>query len=241
MGARMGHVMVGNARSSGPVKHAQSSDGSKRETKLLPLMDAQSRLLAALRLMPSEIVTLDSAYGRVSSDDVTALLSCPPARVSAMDGYACRSEDIARLPVRLRKIGISRAGKRFDGPLERGTCVRIFTGGIVPEDANLIALQEDATEFDDIVDICEFPRPGQFIRPSGRDFTAGDACVRKGRVLTARDIGILAASALDAAATTCRPVSSPVVPKGSDVDKNLPQSSAGHKRGSLNRFGADAV
>jgi molybdopterin molybdotransferase len=185
--------MNGNARSSGPVKHARSSDGSKRGTEPLPLIDAQSRLLAALRLMPSEIVTLDLAYERVSSDDVKALLSCPPAPVSAMDGYACRSEDIARLPVRLRKIGISRAGKRFDGPLERGTCVRIFTGGIVPKDADLIALQEDATEFDDIVDICQVPRPGQFIRPSGRDFTAGDVCVRKGRVLTARDIGILAA------------------------------------------------
>jgi molybdopterin molybdotransferase len=190
----MGHVMVGNAISSGAVKHNQSNAGSKREPELLPLVDAQSRLLAALPLRPSEIVTLDRAYGRVSSDDVTALLSHPPARVSAMDGYACRSEDIAGVPVRLRKIGISRAGERFEGPLECGTCVRIFTGGIVPEDANLIVLQEDATEFGDIVGICEVPRPGQFIRPSGLDFTAGDTCVRKGRVLTARDIGILAAN-----------------------------------------------
>ncbi len=126
----MGHVMDGNARRSGAMRHTQSGAGSKPE--LLPLVDAQSLLLAALPLMPSEIVTLDAAYGRVSSDDVAALLSCPPTRVSAMDGYACRSEDIARVPVRLRKIGISRAGKRFDGPLESGTCVRIFTGGIVP-------------------------------------------------------------------------------------------------------------
>jgi molybdopterin molybdotransferase len=186
--------MIANPINAGVVEHPQAGAVSEQRPKLLPLVDAQSRLLAALPLMPSEIVTLDSAYGRVSGDDVTALLNYPPAPVSAMDGYACRSDDIARLPVRLRKIGVSRAGERFEGPLKSGTCVRIFTGGIVPEGADLIALQEDVTEFEDIADIREVAEPGRFIRRSGLAFTVGDVCVGKGRVLTARDIGILAAS-----------------------------------------------
>ena len=38
---------------------------------------------------------------------------------------------------------MSRAGERFEGTLEAGNCVRVFTGGMVPEGADTIAIQED--------------------------------------------------------------------------------------------------
>src|SRR5262249_26615639 len=112
----------------------------------------------------------------------------------AMDGYACRSADTTQLPVRLRKIGVSRAGERFDGTVEAGTCVRIFTGGMVPKGTDTIAIQEDTTDLGESIEIREVARRGVFIRGVGLDFKAGDLCVAKGRALTARDIGILAAS-----------------------------------------------
>jgi molybdopterin molybdotransferase len=110
-----------------------------------------------------------------------------------MDGYACRSKDVTRLPARLRKIGISRAGERFQGDVAASTCVRIFTGGIVPEGADVIALQEDAVEIGGEVEIREVPAVGKHIRRAGLDFAAGEVCLTKGRALTARDIGLLAA------------------------------------------------
>src|SRR6516165_4981355 len=73
--------------------------------KLLSLVDAQARLLAGLPVTSPEAVSLDRAYGRVSSDDIKAILSYPPVPLSAMDGYACRSADTRRLPVYLRRIG----------------------------------------------------------------------------------------------------------------------------------------
>jgi molybdopterin molybdotransferase len=164
-----------------------------KRPKLLSLVDAQARLLAELPLTPPEMVGLDCAYGRVSSDDIKAILSYPPAPLSAMDGYACRSADTTRLPVCLRKIGVSRAGVRFEGMLEAGTCVRIFTGGMVPEGADTIAIQEDTVDVGGAIEIREVAEPGAFIRRAGLGFKAGDLCVKKGRALTARDIGILAA------------------------------------------------
>jgi molybdopterin molybdotransferase len=144
-------------------------------------------------LAPSEEIDLSRALGRVCGEDIYAKLSHPPAAVSAMDGYACRSKDVTRLPARLRKIGISRAGERFQGDVAASTCVRIFTGGIVPEGADVIALQEDAIEIGGEVEIREVPAVGKHIRRAGLDFAAGEVCLTKGRALTARDIGLLAA------------------------------------------------
>ena len=118
----------------------------ERRPKLLSLVDAQGRLLEGLPLTSPETVSLDCAYGRVSSDEVKAILSYPPVPLSAMDGYACRSADTIRLPVCLRRIGVSRAGERFERKLEAGTCVRVFTGAIVPEGGDTIAIQEDTVD-----------------------------------------------------------------------------------------------
>jgi molybdopterin molybdotransferase len=169
-------------------------DAPDKRPRLLSLVDARARLLAGLPLTPAETVSLDCAYGRVTSEDINAVLSYPPAPLSAMDGYACRSADTKRLPACLRKIGVSRAGERFEGMLKAGTCVRIFTGGMVPEGADTIVIQEDTVDVGGTIEIREVAKPGAFIRRAGLAFKAGDLCVKKGRSLTARDIGILAAS-----------------------------------------------
>lgn len=175
----------------------QVTDGDKTSapgSKLLSVIEAQARILAVLRLMPVEVVPLPQAYGRVCAADIKARLDNPPTPVSAMDGYACRSADVKSLPSRLRKVGVSRAGEHFPGGLTAGCCVRIFTGATVPDGADIIALQEDATETGDAVEIREVPRIGQHIRRAGLNFVTGQVCVEVGRVLTARDIGLLASS-----------------------------------------------
>jgi molybdopterin molybdotransferase len=189
-----GLAMAVDATMTGATVDSSGRAAPDKRPKLLSLVDAQARLLAGLALTPPETVSLDRAYGRVSSHDIEAILSYPPAPLSAMDGYACRSADTTRLPVCLRKIGVSRAGERFEGMLDAGTCVRIFTGGIVPEGADTIAIQEDTVDVGGTIEIREVAKPGAFIRRAGLAFKAGDLCVKKGRALTARDIGILAAS-----------------------------------------------
>ena len=171
--------------STGPVKAASD---------LLPVDEARSRIVAAMPVLGVEKVKLAGAVGRVLAEDVVARVSLPPMPVSAMDGYACRSADVRSLPAILRKIGASKAGSHFPGNVAEGTCVRIFTGAVVPGDADVIALQEDACEQDGAVTIQQVPKPGQFIRSAGMDFAAGQRCVARGRTLTARDLGVIAAS-----------------------------------------------
>lgn len=160
----------------------------------MPVEEARARILADLQPLRTEDVPLSQAYGRTISQDVAATINQPPAPVSAMDGYALRSSDAEKMPASLRKIGVSRAGARFTGRLEPGTCIRIFTGAVVPEGADIIALQEDATEAGDVVTIREVPNKGQYIRKAGLDFSVGSTLATSGSVLTARQIGLLAAS-----------------------------------------------
>src|SRR5262249_50948749 len=144
---------------------------------LLAVDDARSRIIAAMPLLPTETAKLPGAAGRVLAEDVVATVSHPPAPVSAMDGYACRSADVASAPARLRRIGVSKAGSRFAGPVLPGTCVRIFTGAAVPDGADAIVLQEDASQDGDQVEIAEAPKAGRHIRTAGSDFAAGEVCV----------------------------------------------------------------
>jgi molybdopterin molybdotransferase len=155
--------------------------------------EARERILAALHPTPAEIVALANAWGRVTATPVISRLTQPPADVSAMDGYALRAAD-GTLGATLEVIGAAPAGHPFVGSVGPGQAVRIFTGSVVPQGADAILLQEDATAAGTSVTINEAVAAGRHIRRAGQDFSAGDAVVPAGRRLTARDIGLAAAA-----------------------------------------------
>jgi molybdopterin molybdotransferase len=72
--------------------------------------------------------------------------------------------------------------------------VRLFTGSVVPQGADAILLQEDATATGSELRVNEAVTAGRHIRRAGQDFAAGDVVVPGGRRLTARDIGLAAAA-----------------------------------------------
>jgi molybdopterin molybdotransferase len=159
---------------------------------LLSVEEACGRIIDATRPLSVLKIDLGSALGRALAEDVVAWRAHPPAAVAAMDGYALRSADALSLPVKLKKVGTSRAGARFEGQVSAGDCVRIFTGATLPDGADAIALQEDASELGDDIEIKQVPERGRHIRPAGTSHSAGRLCLAKGRVLTARDIGVIA-------------------------------------------------
>jgi molybdopterin molybdotransferase len=94
----------------------------------------------------------------------------------------------------LRVTGAAPAGRPFSGSVGAGEAVRIFTGGFVPAGADAILLQEDATAADGGVRVNETVTAGRWIRRRGLDFAEGATVLPAGRKLTARDIGLAAAS-----------------------------------------------
>ena len=160
---------------------------------MIPVEEARARVLAAVAPLPAEQVALPGALGRVLAEDVVARVTQPPAAVSAMDGYAVRAGDVATVPATLSVVGHVPAGGRFEGKVGAGQAVRIFTGAPVPDGADAIVIQEDTEAAAGKVTVKEAARPGQFVRPAGLDFRAGDVGVKAGRRLTARDVGLAAA------------------------------------------------
>ena len=160
---------------------------------LMPVADALAAVLAGAEPLPEEMVSLDIAYHRVVARDVAARRTQPPQAMSAMDGYAVRAADSADLRIRLKVIGEVAAGRPFERRIGAGEAVRIFTGGVIPDGADSVVIQEDTAAEGDHITIAEVTAAGRHIRPAGVDFREGDVLLAAGSRLTDRDLSLAAA------------------------------------------------
>ena len=150
---------------------------------MIPVAEAQARLLALAPPLPIEQAPLGEAAGRWTAETILARRHQPAADLSAMDGYALR---FAELPGPWRVVGESAAGAGFDHPLRPGEAARIFTGAPVPEGADTILIQEEATREGDSLRLTgDAPsHRGLHIRMRGSDFAADAALIDTGALLT---------------------------------------------------------
>jgi molybdopterin molybdotransferase len=160
---------------------------------LVPVAEALARVLAEAGPLPAEATPLAEAFDRVLAADVAALRTQPPADVSAMDGYAVRAADVAKVPVGLRLVGEVAAGHPFQGAVGAGEAARIFTGGVLPPGADTIVIQENAAREGDNVVIAASSGKGKHVRLEGLDFQCGAVLLARGHRLTDRDLALAAA------------------------------------------------
>jgi molybdopterin molybdotransferase len=160
---------------------------------LLPVADALSQILQDATPLPAVDAPLAEAAGRVLAADIAAHITQPPADVSAMDGYAVRADDVARVPATLTIIGEVAAGHPFATPVGAGEAARIFTGGVLPAGSDTVVIQENTKAENGRVTIHAGAPRGKNVRIRGLDFKQGDVLLPKGRRLTARDLMLAAA------------------------------------------------
>lgn len=160
---------------------------------LLSVAEALGQVLAHAVPLPAEEVPLAAADGRVLVFDLKALRTQPPVDISAMDGYAVRASDVANAPARLKVIGEVPAGRPFAATVGHGEAARIFTGGVVPDGADTVVIQEHTRRDGDSVEVEKAAGEGRNVRPQGLDFRIGDTLFAKGHRLSARDLGLAAA------------------------------------------------
>ncbi|HQS14223.1 gephyrin-like molybdotransferase Glp [Reyranella sp.] len=160
---------------------------------MLTVREAHARVIAAFSPLPSEIVSVAEAAGRVLAVSPQARLTQPPTDLSAMDGYAVRAADVPGAPATLTLVGQAPAGGSYDQALKPGEAVRIFTGGPLPMGADSIVIQEDTRADGTRITILEAPRLGRHVRKAGLDFSLGATPLAVGRTLTTRDLALAAA------------------------------------------------
>lgn len=162
---------------------------------LLPVDAALDKLLAGAARLDAETVPVAQAAWRVLAAPVAARRTQPPFPASAMDGYAVRGDDIARLPAVLDVIGAAPAGKPFGGTVGAGQAVRIFTGAPMPDGADTVLLQEDTKPAGEgRIEATEATATGRNVRAAGLDFKAGDPLLAAGRLLDPAALSVAAAA-----------------------------------------------
>ncbi len=170
---------------------------SRIRAQILPRTDAR---------MEVEVVALEEALGRVLAEPVHTPLALPPFDNSAMDGYALAEAPEIDVSGRTFKvIGTSAAGHPFDGSVEPGECVRVFTGAATPAGCRRVVLQEDTDAHGDEMRITGSPDPRSNIRPTGHDVEAGTLLDPEGTCIDGFRIGRYAASGISRVPVFCRP------------------------------------
>jgi len=159
---------------------------------LMPVADALAAILEGAEPMGEEMVALEAAYHRVLARDIAARRTQPPQAMSAMDGYAVRAADAGEVNTRLKVIGEVAAGRPFDRALGKGEAARIFTGGVIPDGADAVVIQEDTVAEGNCITLTEAAAAGRHIRPAGVDFREGDVLLSGGSRLTERDLSLAA-------------------------------------------------
>ncbi len=171
---------------------------------MISVREAISTILSGATPIGTETVSLHHCTGRMAAEDIFARLTQPPFAASAMDGYAVRFADV-QVGTKLKIIGEAPAGAPYSGKVSAGEAVRIFTGGVVPDGADHVIIQEDVTRDGDDISVQENQERPKNIRAAGIDFNVGDILVHKGEIFHEMHGSIMAAANIDVVPVYNRP------------------------------------
>ena len=172
----------------------------------LTARDAALRILAESRVQPALRIPLDDALAHVLAHDVTSPVAIPAHTNSAMDGYACRAEDVrGKAPVTLRVVEQIPAGKMPERRIGAGECARIFTGAPLPEGADGVVRQEDTDLGAEVVTVLKDRDAGMNFRRAGEDLAKGALALPAGTLLGPAELGVLASVAVGSPMVVRRP------------------------------------
>ncbi|HML36926.1 MAG TPA: molybdopterin molybdotransferase MoeA, partial [Bacillota bacterium] len=151
---------------------------------------------------PSEAVMLRDAVGRYLAEEICSDTDIPQFTRSVVDGFAVMARDTygtgESAPVFLDVVGTVAIGKPCEIRLEPGQAAYIPTGGMLPKGSDAVVMIE-YTEYLDETTIAVYKpvAPNSGLMNQGDDFKKGQLLFRRGRRITVKDVGMLAAIGKD--------------------------------------------
>lgn len=183
----------------------------KAFTKLMTPQDAREMFARAYQPAPlgTERVSLPEALHRVLAQDIRASTDLPAFDRSTVDGFAVRSNDTtlasSGTPMTLHVVGEVAMGGPVQFAVDRGQAARIPTGGMLPEGADAVAMQEHVVRKDGAISVERPVKPADNVVRRGADVKAGEIILRPGRRLRPQDLGLLAGLDVAEVAVYLRP------------------------------------
>lgn len=167
-----------------------------------------------------EMVRLDDASGRVLAEDIVAALSIPPFDRAAMDGYAVKAKDTFNSgqfnPKVLELVGELHAGETPKKRVNTGQCIQIATGAMMPRGADAVVMVEDTETENSRVKVFKSAYPKANVGQKGEDIREGESILRRGSVLDAGKIGVLASQGVNQTKVYEKPQVA-ILPTGEEV------------------------
>ena len=135
-------------------------------------------------------VPLMEAQGYILAEDIVADHNSPEFPTSAMDGYAIIHEDMTLGA--LKVASINPAGSALKESVIGGTCIKTFTGSLMPAGADtLIPIENVEVDGDEILIKVEVPQ-GFSVREPGENYAKGQKLITKGTKIDFPQIGVMA-------------------------------------------------
>jgi len=148
-----------------------------------------------------EEVSISDAAGRALALPVKSDMDMPPWNKSAVDGYACRHEDLGRELTVLETVP---AGVMPGKTVTPGTCSRIMTGAAVPAGADYVFMLEDSEEKEE-GRVMFTGRPGNDnIAKAAEDCYSGQTVLKAGRYIKPQDVAVMAVVGAMEVTVSCR-------------------------------------
>ncbi len=170
---------------------------------MIKVSDAQKIIRDNIKSLSTESINILESQNRVLAKNIFAKTSHPINDVSAMDGYAL-NVNVKDPSIHYDIIGTSSAGDSNNLKIKKNQCVKIFTGGKLPDGTNTILIQEDASFRDGKLFVKDI-EINKHIRKKGQNFQNGDLILKTPKKITYRDIGLIALDDRDTIAVYQKP------------------------------------
>jgi molybdopterin molybdotransferase len=146
-------------------------------------------VLGAVEVLGKENIKLNTSPGRILAEDIVSDMPMPPFDKAAVDGYACRKEDIGSA---MELIEVIPAGVGPRHTVTPGKCSKVMTGGVVPKGADTVIMVEDSEQVDENQVRFIKEKTNTNICYLGEDVRQGQIVLEKGALIRPQEIAILA-------------------------------------------------
>lgn len=137
-----------------------------------------------------EQLFISDALGRVLAEDIIAQENSPAFETSAMDGYAFKYEDTTL--GKLQIIDKNPAGSVVDSEVVSGTCIKTFTGSLMPKGSDTLIPIENVTVNGEYITINTQVPQNFAVRAVGENYVYGEVLITEGTIIDFAHIGVLA-------------------------------------------------
>jgi len=154
----------------------------EKSVEILQSVEITKRAIKKLSLMES--------LGKILATDIVAMGNYPEFPTSAMDGYAIKyiDQELGKIKI----SGINPAGSDEDLEVVDGSCIKTFTGSLMPSGSDTLIPIENVKVEDGTILVTHKVPFGFAVREVGESYKKDEVLIKSGTKIGFAEIGVIA-------------------------------------------------